>query len=79
MAKIPPGVYDGSLLRLKGKGHQFLDKNLKSGDLLIKVNVKKHDHYSFDGKTLVATKSITISQAILGASVSVTLIDGTVH
>ena len=47
--------------------------------MLIKVNIKEHDQYSFDGKTLIASQSITISQAILGSTVSVTLIDGSTH
>lgn len=67
--KIPVGIKDGDLLRVKGKGNYVLinDKEDKFGNLYIKVNIKNIDNrFEFKGNDVYSTQSISLSKVLLG-------------
>jgi curved DNA-binding protein len=68
--KIPAGVKNGSRIRVKGKG-QYSPFNQSRGDLYLKVNLKAHDYFSFDGDSLICELPITPDEAVLGATIEV--------
>ena len=73
--KIPPGVDNGTKLRVPGKGHsgRFGGAN---GDLWIIVNVKPHHLYERKGDNLYIKAKITVAEAIKGTKIKVPLLDG---
>ncbi len=75
--KIPAGVDDGSVIRLKGKGEASPGGGA-SGDLLVTIRVAPHPYFKRRGNDLTVEVPLTISEAVLGAKVEVpTLSEGT--
>ncbi|MEA2626219.1 MAG: molecular chaperone DnaJ [Candidatus Binatota bacterium] len=68
--KIPPGVDEGSRIRLAGKGEPGL-RGGPSGDLYIRVHVRPHPFLERKGLDLYLDLPITVGEAVLGASVNV--------
>jgi molecular chaperone DnaJ len=68
--RIPPGADEGSELRVRGKGSPGLGDAVP-GDLIIRVRVRPHPHFTRDGLDLTLKLPITIEEAYLGASVPV--------
>jgi DnaJ-class molecular chaperone len=74
---IPPGLKDGQVLRLKGKGQPGFNGG-PTGDALIEVNVNPHPRFRREGDDVVIEVPITLKEAILGAKIEVPTLDGTV-
>lgn len=73
-AKIPPGVGDGSRIRLRGKGGPG---PAGPGDLYIITHVRPHPYFRREGNDIYLDVPISISEAALGARIDVPTIDGT--
>jgi molecular chaperone DnaJ len=72
---VPPGVDEGTKIRLKGQGAKG-PKGGPPGDLLITFHVKPDRFYRREGLDLIAPVKITIPQATLGTKVRVSSLDG---
>ncbi len=72
---IPAGVDSGQIIKISGKGNAGR-RGGKAGDLYIQVFVKKHPIFTRKGDDLYTVIPITISQAVLGGEVEITLLDG---
>jgi len=72
---IPPGVEDGTRIRLAGEG-EVGTRGGPSGDLYIFVSTKPHPFFQRDGADLFCRVPISMVQATLGGEVSVHTIDG---
>lgn len=68
--KIPAGVDTGSKVRVAGKG-QPGENGGPSGDIIITVNVKEHTYFKRSGKNIMLEIPITVSEALLGARISI--------
>jgi DnaJ-class molecular chaperone len=75
--KIPPGVGDGSRVRVKGKGGVGPDG--AAGDLYFVVKVRPHPLVKREGKDLTIEVPITVGEAIRGATIEVPTPDGPVR
>ena len=75
--RIPPGVKDGNTIRLRGRGSPGL-RNGPAGDLLVRLQVTAHPHFSRRGDDLVLKLPVTFSEAALGAKVKVPTLNGSV-
>jgi len=73
--RVPPGVDNGSKLRLPGKGHSGRFGG-PAGDLWIIVNVKPHPIFTRKGDNLYIKANINVVEAIEGAKLEVPLLDG---
>ena len=73
--QIPKGVETGSRIRLGGKGNAG-KRDGKSGDLYIETRVKERPNFKRDGKSIRVELTISVTQAILGATIEVPTIDG---
>jgi curved DNA-binding protein len=73
---IPPGIDSGVKLRIKGRG-QPGSRGAPPGDLILTIEVGAHPIFRRDGLDLLVDVPITLSEAGLGATVSVPLLDGT--
>jgi len=75
---IPPGVTDGSLIRLAGQGGSGSGGG-DSGDLFLRVSIKSDKRFTLDGHDLATTVDITPWEAALGGKVLVPTIDGRIN
>jgi len=71
--KIPPGIEEGSQLRLHGEGESGPAGN---GDLYIVVHIKPHPVFHRDGADLYMTREISFPEAALGSKIKVETISG---
>lgn len=74
---IPPGVTDGQVLRLRGKGNPGLGEG-EPGDALIEIGVRPHPVFKREGNDIVVEVPITFDEAVLGGKVEVPTIGGRV-
>jgi DnaJ-class molecular chaperone len=74
---LPAGVEDGQTIRLKGKGKASATGG-PDGDALVTVRFASHPAFKADGATLLMDLAVTLDEAVLGARISVTTLDGTV-
>jgi curved DNA-binding protein len=75
--KIPAGISTGKKLRLAGKGNAGPDGG-HTGDLYLNINVAPHPIFARDGNDIYIEKAISFTQAVLGTSIDVPTIDGTI-
>lgn len=73
--KIPPGVTEGSRIRLAGQG----SPGRVPGDLYIRLRIAPHARFTVDGFDLNVTVPVTAWEAALGAKVEVPTLDGRVR
>lgn len=68
--RVPPGLEDGQVLRLRGKGDAGA-RGGAAGDALIEVSVLPNPLYRREGVDLVIEVPVTFAEAVLGARVEV--------
>lgn len=76
--KIPPGCETGVILRLKGMGSPGIGIGA-AGDALVEITVLDHLLFRRDGHTVLADIPVSLSQAVLGARITVPTVDGLVQ
>jgi len=74
---IPPGVSDGQVLRLKGKGMSGLGEG-PPGDALVEIGIRPHPVFKREGNDIVVEVPISFDEAVLGGKVEVPTISGRV-
>jgi molecular chaperone DnaJ len=72
---IPPGVEDGTRIRLAGEGEAGL-RGAPAGDLYVDIALKQHPIFQRDGANIFIRVPLRMSQAALGGHVEVPSIDG---
>jgi DnaJ-class molecular chaperone len=73
--KIPPGVRDGTRLRVAGKGHPGFNGGPR-GDLFLRVRLKPHERLERRGDDLYADVPVPLVDAALGGEVEVATLSG---
>ncbi len=71
--RVPPGVKNGSKIRIRGKGAQG---EAGPGDLFIHLNVKPHPVFTHKGDNLQMSLPVTFTEAALGADIKVPTLSG---
>jgi DnaJ-class molecular chaperone len=74
---IPPGLHDGQVLRLRGKGAPGLGEG-PAGDALVQVHVTPHPVFRRHGRDIHAELPVSLSEAVLGAKIEVPTVAGPV-
>lgn len=72
---VPAGATDGGKLRFKGQGESG-QAGGPAGDLYVVTRIKKHPYFSRDGADVLLELPISVSEAALGASITVPTPDG---
>lgn len=72
---IPPGVEDGTRIRLGGEGEAGL-RGAPAGDLYIFLTIKPHRFFQRDGANIYCRVPIPMTTAALGGQIEVPTIDG---
>lgn len=67
--KVPAGVEEGQVLRLGGRAPG-------GGDLHLRIRIEPHEHFRIEDGLLVLPVPISVSEAILGATIDVPLLEG---
>lgn len=73
--EIPPGIHDGQRIRITGEG-SVGDVTGQSGDAYVLVRVAPDERFVREENDIVSTVRLTMTQAALGAEVSVPTLDG---
>ena len=73
--KIPAGINAGTKLRIAGKGAPGPFGGPR-GDLYLHISILPHPVFTREGNDLIVERNITFTQAILGTTIDVPLLDG---
>ncbi len=73
--KLPAGVEDGTMMRLKDKGHPGAGGH---GDGIVMVEVGTHPFFKREGDNIRMDLPITLDEAVRGAKVKCPTVDGAV-
>jgi DnaJ-class molecular chaperone len=65
---IPPGIQEGQVLRLRGKGAPSIGEG-ESGDALVEISVNPHRFFARQGDDIHIDLPVTLAEAVLGARV----------
>src|SRR5262249_44012627 len=76
--RIPAGVRDGQIIRLRGQGAAGFGDGAP-GDALVEVTVAPHKLFRRDGDDIIIDLPVTISEAVAGAKLEVPTIKGSVR
>ena len=75
--KIPQGVEEGMVLRIPGKGMPSPEAGGTTGDLFVVVRSKADPRFERAGADLLRQETISLTDAVLGATLEVPTLDGT--
>ena len=73
--KLPPGLEDGTRIRLAGKGEEGPGGR---GDAIVTIEIAPHRFYTREGTNIRLELPVTLTEAVLGAKVKVPTPDGPV-
>ena len=73
--RIPPGVEDGTRLRLAGQGEAGAGGG-PAGDLYLRVSVRPHPRFERRGDDLYATIQVPLTTMVLGGEAAVPSLEG---
>ncbi len=75
--KIPAGVVEGQRLRVAGRGEAGLGGDT-AGDLYLRVRFARHPEFDVDGQDLIYEVELAPWEAVLGTTISVPTLTGSV-
>lgn len=75
--KVPPASETGKVLRLKGMGAPGMHGG-PDGDALVEITVTPHGVFRREGVDVVADIPVSLTEAVLGAKITVPTVDGKV-
>jgi molecular chaperone DnaJ len=75
---IPPGIQDGQRIRISGEGHAGALGG-RAGDIYVLVRVRPDPRFAREGNDIFSTVDLTMTQAALGATVTVPTLHGDVE
>ena len=76
--RIPAGVTDGHVLRLKGQGMPGMGEG-KPGDALVEIAVAPHPLFHREGDDIIVELPVSVKEAVLGATLEVPTVKGKVR
>ncbi len=75
--RIPPGIEDGQVLRLKGQGGAGWNDG-PAGDALIEIHAYPHPFFTREGNDIHVKLPVTLKEAVLGGRITVPTPSGSV-
>jgi molecular chaperone DnaJ len=73
--EIPPGIHDGQQIRLSGEGHAGV-LGARAGDVYVRVRIRPDPRFVREGNDVFSTVDLTMTEAALGATVTVPTLEG---
>jgi len=74
--KIPAGIDDGAVIRLREKGEAIA--NGPKGDLYVNIRVRSHKKFTREGDLILSEEKINMVDAALGTEIEIETVDGLV-
>jgi len=78
LVTFPPGIDTGHRLRVAGQGMPGR-RGGPPGDLYVDVTLEPDERFERNGSDLIARVTISFPEAVMGTTVPITWVDGTVH
>lgn len=75
---IPAGIASGQQIRVAGRGHAG-ERGAPPGDLFVAVAVEADERFRRDGLDVVTRVVVPVTDAMLGANITVPTVDGEAH
>ncbi len=75
--KIPPGVNDGTTIRLSNLGDDTVP-NIPRGDIFLTIHLEPHQEYQRNGNDLIKEIEINCIDAMLGKNIQVNTLNGSI-
>jgi molecular chaperone DnaJ len=75
---IPPGVKEGSKVRVAGKGEPGLNGG-RAGDLYLIIHITPHPFLRREGDTLYMDVPITVREAMAGGTITIPSVEGIIN
>ena len=75
--RIPPGVGEGKILRVKGQGEKAIGDEV-AGDLIVHIRLAKHPFFERQDQNIFIEIPIPLATAILGGEIEVPTLEGAV-
>jgi molecular chaperone DnaJ len=72
---VPAGIHDGQRMRISGEGHAGMPGG-GAGDVYVLVRVKQDPRFAREGDDIFSQVDLTMTEAALGARVTVPTLDG---
>ena len=72
--QVPSGIDNGEMIRMTGAGEAMIGGT--SGDLYVKIHVKRHPVFRKESNHLLMDLNIKLSDALLGVAQSIKTLDG---
>ncbi|HRY29223.1 MAG TPA: molecular chaperone DnaJ [Elusimicrobiota bacterium] len=76
--RIPPGVEDGTALRVPGAGEAG-ERGTPAGDLYVVVHITPDSRFERDGENLLTDRHVSIAMAALGGEVEIPTVEKSVR
>lgn len=76
--EVPAGIENGQRIRIGGAGHAG-ESGAQSGDLYVQIAVAEDERFHREGSDLLVVAEVLATTAMLGASLPVETLDGTVE
>lgn len=70
---IPPGVDDGDIVRIEGKGHV---ENEVRGDVIVIIHIPRHAFFTREGDDISVAREVNVSDLALGVQVRIPTLHG---
>lgn len=75
---VPAGIADGQRIRIPGRGAAG-ERGAPPGDLYVLVQVAEDERFARDGLDIVTRVAVPVTDAMVGATVTVPTVDGEAH
>ena len=75
VVKVPPGVDEGTQIRLQGEGESGTGGG-PNGHLYVQIAIKPHEKFKRDNQDLLSDLPLNIAQAALGDEVKIPTLEG---
>jgi molecular chaperone DnaJ len=76
--QVPAGIHDGQRIRISGEGHAGLPGG-DAGDVYVLVHVRPDPRFAREGDDIFSEVDLTMTEAALGARITVPSLDGDVE
>jgi DnaJ-class molecular chaperone len=76
--RLPEGVEDGQVIRLRGQGQPAVFNGGPAGDALVTISFADHARFSVTGRDLLLEQNVDLETAVLGGRVTIETLEGRV-
>jgi len=76
--EVPPGIHDGQQIRISGEGHAG-SLGGRAGDVYVQVRIRPDPRFVREGNDVFSTLDLTMTEAALGTTVRIPVVDGEVE